>query len=413
MKIGFITASVSRNAGGLYESVRRLAQSMEGPASPIEVFGLEDEHTAFDLPAWAPLPVRAFPVIGPRRLGYAPRLFPALRERGLEVVMSHGLWMYSSWAVYKWHRKTRRPHIVHPHGMLDWWAVKNSRWKKWLALAFYERRHLESAACIRALCEAEAQAIRARGLKNPICVIPNGVDLPEEKSRLTSDERDHASAVANLKAAGRKVLLYLGRIHPKKGLANLVRAWASLRQSQLSTHDSRVDQWVLAIAGWDQNSHEPALKRLCDELGVAWEDINNRSAKSAPVSFLGPQFNAAKADCYRSCDAFILPSFSEGLPMALLEAWAYAKPVLMTPACNLPEGFDVGAAVRIEPRTGKIVDGLREFFAMSRESQEAMGRRGKDLAMARFNWNRIGSEMRAVAAWVLGKGATPDSVRHV
>jgi len=413
VKIGFITASVSRRAGGLYESVRRLAQSMEGPDSQIEVFGLEAEHTSSDLSAWAPLAVRAFPVIGPRRLGYAPQLLPALRERGPEVVMSHGLWMYPSWAVYKWHRKTRRPYIVHPHGMLDWWAVRNSRWKKWLALAFYERRHLESAACIRALCEAEAKAIRSYGLKNPICIIPNGIDLPQENGGHASDERSQPSVIANLKAGRGKVLLYLGRIHPKKGLANLLRAWAALQQSQASTRDSRVDQWVLAIAGWDQNGHEPELKRLCDELGVAWQDGNNRSAKPAPVSFLGPQFNAAKAGCYRSCDAFILPSFSEGLPMAVLEAWAYAKPVLMTPACNLPEGFDVGAAVRIEPKTGKIIDGLREFFAMSRESQEAIGRCGRELAAARFNWNRIGCEMRAVAAWVLGRGAIPDSVRDV
>ena len=73
----------------------------------------------------------------------------------------------------------------------------------------------------------------------------------------------------------------------------------------------------------------------------------------ASVVFLGPQFGAEKSECYRACDAFILPSLSEGLPMTVLEAWSYAKPVLMTAECNLPEGFAAGAAVRIGPVPGR------------------------------------------------------------
>ena len=107
----------------------------------------------------------------------------------------------------------------------------------------------------------------------------------------------------------RKVLLYLGRLHPKKNLANLIRAWNDSQRW-------RSDSWVLAIAGWDQGGYERELKRI---------------AASPSVVFLGPQFGAAKSECYRAFDAFILPSLSEGLPLPVMEAWAYAQPLLLKP----------------------------------------------------------------------------------
>jgi glycosyltransferase involved in cell wall biosynthesis len=109
-----------------------------------------------------------------------------------------------------------------PRGMLDPWALNNSRFKKKLAALVFENSHLRCAACLHALCQSEAKSIRAYGLTNPICVVPNGIDLPwvVEGSEL----RVESSALQRF-AAGRKILLYLGRIHPKKGLANLLKAW--------------------------------------------------------------------------------------------------------------------------------------------------------------------------------------------
>jgi poly(glycerol-phosphate) alpha-glucosyltransferase len=113
--------------------------------------------------------------------------------------------------------------------MLDRWALNNSRWKKRIAAFLYEDRNLQDAACIRALCDAEAQSIRAYGLRNPICVIPNGVEGSPEDSRF--EIRDSKLAFGE----GRQVLLYLGRLHPKKNLANLIRAWRATLNSQPST----------------------------------------------------------------------------------------------------------------------------------------------------------------------------------
>ena len=180
MKTASVIASLSRNAGGLFESVRRLHQSLaEIPNMSVNVFGLRDEFTDADKAAWSPLNVRAFSTRGPQHFGYAPGLKQTLLELDEDIIHTHGIWMYPSVVVRDWHRKTGRPYLVSPHGMLDPWAVKNSAWKKKLALLFYEREHLQNAACLRALCESEAKAMRAFGLRNPICIIPNGIDVPE------------------------------------------------------------------------------------------------------------------------------------------------------------------------------------------------------------------------------------------
>jgi len=434
MRIKFVTASLSRAAGGLFESVRRLAQATAGGQYDVQVLGVEDSYSRADLGAWEPLQVQLFHRFGPERFRFAPALMRGLQRRGADLIMSHGLWRYTSVATHRWHVQTGRPYIVHPHGMLDDWALKNARWKKRVASFCYEKAHLRDAVCLRALCEAEAVAIRRCGLTNPIAIIPNGVDVPYERNtddkvpthspssfaESTETGRDHREtgkdAVRGVPA--RKLLLFLGRIHPKKGLVNLLKAWKQVP----------ADDWVLAIAGWDDGGHLACLKQLCDELNLPWmeegrEEIvereNERSAVLSPlcplsspwrVVFLGPRFDAAKSACYCACDAFILPSLSEGLPMAVLEAWSYAKPVLMTELCHLPEGFAAEAAVKINTNPNELARGLNQLKSMSAADLTEMGRRGRDLVKARFNWQKIGAQMRGVCDWVANGGPRPDAV---
>jgi glycosyltransferase involved in cell wall biosynthesis len=379
MKVGFLVSSISREAGGLFHSVRGLAKAVASANANVRVFGISDEQSAVDLREWQPLSVQTFhPQL--RAWGYSNQLVPAMLGADLDVLSVHGLWKYCSVGSLRWHRETNRPYIVHPHGMLESWALQNAKAKKRIAALLYENEHLRRAACLRALSEAEAESIRACGLHNPICVIPNGVDLPEL-----------SNGNVKILPASRKTLLYLGRLHPKKNLANLVRAWNDTSDSQPG-----INSWVLAIAGWDQGGYENELKRI---------------AASPSVVFLGPQFGVAKSECYRACDAFILPSLSEGLPMTVLEAWAYAKPVLMTPECHLPEGFSAEAAIRIGSTPEQIVGGLKQLTEMSDADRGAMGARGRNLVARKFSWLGVGEQMRAVYEWVFGGGVPPETVR--
>jgi poly(glycerol-phosphate) alpha-glucosyltransferase len=126
------------------------------------------------------------------------------------------------------------------------------------------------------------------------------------------------------------------------------------------------------------------------------------------VHFLGPQFGELKAACFQAAAAFILPSVSEGLPMTVLEAWAHGLPVLMTPQCNLPYGFQAGAALRIEPEAASIAEGLGLLFQMSDSERSGMGARGLALVKERYHWPTVAAQMVAVYTWVLGAGPAPD-----
>jgi glycosyltransferase involved in cell wall biosynthesis len=432
VKTGFLVSSISREAGGLSQSVRGLAKALMSINVAVDVFAIEDRDSAADTVKWHPVPVHAFPPLL-RAWGYSKRLLPSLLDADLDVLSTHGLWKYSSVASHQWHQRLGRPYIIHPHGMLDAWALRHSQWKKRIAGTLYENGHLRGAACLRALCDSEAQSIRAYGLRNPICVIPNGIDLP----KLTEGSELSVEGLLLRVGQSRKILLYLGRVHPKKNLVALLKAWAIAQKPELSSQES--EEWLLVIAGWDQRGYEGELKRLSRELGLSFLDLRNQTSEIrnggsvssqeiavrtaattrlpsgsrhlTSVIFLGPQFGADKDACYRRCDAFVLPSLSEGLPMAVLEAWAHAKAVMMTPECNLPGGVAAGAAIEIGIEATEIARGLTQLFGMAASDRKEMGARGRALVAEKFSWPRIGEQMGAVYEWVLGGGAPPEMVR--
>lgn len=382
MNLLFLLGSLSRANGGVSESVRRLAQSLvRRDGVQVGVFGLQDDYYAEDIAAWSPVPAQGWPVSGPRAFGYAPGLSGALARSAAEAIHVAGLWMYPSLAHRRQQRRARRPYMISPHGMLDAWALRNSAWKKQIAAVWFERAHLAGASCLHALCEPEYQAIRAYGLTNPVCVIPNGVDLPDPAAPARS---------VPWPADGRKTMLFLGRLHPKKGLVPLVQAWRA-------ANDPR---WRLVIAGWDQGGHQAELQALVESWDLA-----------GSVLFTGPLHGVAKQDAYRAADAFILPSFSEGLPMTVLEAWSFAKPVLMTEACNLPAGFSAGAAVRIEAVADRLAGQLSTFFSMGEAETARRGRAGRALVEQSFAWPQVARQMAGVYAWMCAGGTPPPEVR--
>lgn len=404
MKIAMIANSVSRAAGGLLPAVQRLSQSLcVIPETQVDVIGLQDEFTFADAGSWQPLVPRTFPGQGPAALGFSPGLNRDLSQSDFDIVHQHGLWQFISVAVSRWHRTYQNPYLVSPHGMLDSWALDNSRTKKRIAAFCFQNKNLHQAGCLHALCEAEAHSMRDYGLNNPICIIPNGIDLPSA-NRLDVQAINLSLSGPVLFPSDRKVLLYLGRIHPKKGLMNLLHAWAQTAQDK---------GWILAIAGWDQGGHEQELKLLASNLGLSWMQADNLAAQKSmhhSLVFLGPMFNEAKLSCYEQCDAFILPSFSEGLPMVVLEAWAHGKPVLMTPQCNLPEGFAAEAAVRIDPSIDSIAEGLTQLFHLSGDALRLLGNNGRRLAETRFTWAKVAADIHAVYRWLRSEGPEPDCI---
>jgi poly(glycerol-phosphate) alpha-glucosyltransferase len=387
MTVAFVTPSLSREAGGIFEIERELGKALHrSTPADVEVLGLRDEHTDADRPKWAPLDPQAFDTIGPDAFGYAPNLLDVLHATDADLAHLHALWMYTSIAMLQWHRRTDCPHVVTINGMLDDWALQNPRWKKWVAGTLYENSNLQAAGCIQVNTEAEREAVRRYGVDGPVCIIPNGVTLPEDQPGEAPPWAGDIPAVAN-------VLLFLGRLHPKKGLEELLDGWAEWQSA------SDANPWHLAVVGWDDGGHEEALRRQV-----------RTNALDDSVHFLGPRFGAEKASAFHHADAFVLPSHSEGFPMAVLEAWSYGLPVLKTPACNIPEGFSADAAVRIAPRPGSIAEGFERLLSAPLEARVAIGRRGRTLVEDRFSWPRVAEQIYRVYRWLLGDGAQPDCV---
>jgi poly(glycerol-phosphate) alpha-glucosyltransferase len=385
MELAVVASCISRSAGGLYLSVSQMAKAISLLGVNCTVSGMRDKYTAEDLNQWVPLNVCVYSRRGPGFFSVSRSMRKAILKSKPDIVHTHGIWLYPSLIDLTAKRQMKTPYVVSPRGMLDSWALQNSAWKKKLAGWVYENRHLSRADCIHALCESEYRSIRSYGLKNPVAIMPNGIDLPN-----LEEEKKAIPPWGPQVDKDKKVMLFLGRIHSKKGLSNLVKAWPKAKPKD----------WILAIAGWDQGGHENQLKKLVAKLGLT-ED----------VIFPGPVYDDLKQTCLQNVSAFILPSFSEGLPMSVLEAWSYNLPVIMTRQCNIPEGFEANAAIEIRPEPNSIVEGLKQFVELSSGEQNQIGRNGLKLVKEQFTWPKIASQMIGVYKWILGKGTKPECVR--
>ncbi len=411
MKIGFLIDSASRRSGGLYDANRFLVQALARENNKIYLYSVRDEDTEKDLGGWGNVQAFVADPVGPRRFGYSPALKHLLLQNSPDILHSQGLWIYSSAVSLKWRATTNKPLVIHPHGMLDPWALRNSNVKKKLTGALFEWRHLRLSSCIRALCVSEAQSVRALGVRVPIAIIPNGITFSTGSREATeaSVHSDSTGARLNKTNNKPKQLLYLGRIHPKKGLENLVKAWSYLHKDR----STATQDWKLVIAGWGEGGHEAFLQRLATYLDLEWHDprvANSCSTKESTIDFIGPQFGDDKEKCFRNCDAFILPSFSEGLPMVVLEAWSYAKPVLMTPQCNLPEGFRANAAIELHADAKSIYQTLIDFMRLSDCTRIGIGQSGRKLVEEKFTWPEVASSVHAVSRWLVYGDPMPSCV---
>jgi len=194
-----------------------------------------------------------------------------------------------------------------------------------------------------------------------------------------------------------KKILFMARLHEKKGLVELIRAWEMLN----SLHHELAEKWTLVIAGSGEDLFEKKLRRL----------MENLSAGRSSISFRGLLSGEEKNMELCEASAFVLPSFSEGMPNGVLEAWSYGLPVVMTSECNLPEGEKAGAAVIVRPEKQSIMEGLKTIIEAGADKRLEMGRKGRSLVKAEFSWSVVAGKMASVYDWLTGlSGHQPDCV---
>ena len=335
-------------------------------------------------PSIAGVPSRRYPLGGREWLRHASARHNLSDQiRGADLVHIHGLWREhctgSAWLARRW----RKPYIVSAHGMLQTWALADKKLKKAVFSFVFERRNLARASCLHALTRAEVAEYRAFGIKAPVAIVPNGVDVPAVVS-----PEPFLNAFPQLR--GRRLILYLGRIHYKKGVDLLCRAWAAMAGNWPDAH--------LVIAGPDFDNTRAGIERLVQERGIGQR-----------VTFTGMLHGELKWSALEAAEFFMLPSHSEGLSVSVLEAMGRGLPVVVSEECNLPEVREHRCGLTIQPLEGQIREAMATLLSMHTAELKNLGNKGRQLIRQRYSWETVAAQMGEVYQWIL-TGRLPANV---
>ena len=321
---------------------------------------------------------RSAPILRRLRLSGALRSALASEAQTTQVIHSHGLWLAPGLYAAAAAGRAGKPLVISPRGMLSPVALSFSRTRKQVAWRAWQHRALRGAACLHATSEAECQDIRALGFINPVAVIPNGIDLPPEYRP---------------QARSARTVLSLGRLHPKKGLPQLLRAWARV--------EGAFPDWRLRIAGPAEGGHDAELEALARELGLA------------RVSIEGPIFGPEKLATYRDAELFVLPSLDENFGITVAEALAAGTPVISTTGAPWQGLEGEGCGWWVEQGEGSIASALAAAMALPREQLWSMGANGRRWMERDFTWQSVAAEMTSVYRWLACGADPPPSVRRI
>lgn len=313
-----------------------------------------------------------------RRLGISPEMHRelAIAAAHADIIHTHSLWrmanVYPGWVTRG--RKCRL--VVSPHGTLAPEALKYSALAKRAFWSFVQGPAVRHASCFHATAESEYEDIRSAGLRShPVCIIPLGVEVPELKSRPQTD---------------RRTLLFLGRIHHKKGVDILLEAW------RVVSH--RFPEWDLRIAGPDDGCLS-RMQTLAKKLNLK------------RVEFCEPLYGEAKLDAYREADLFVLPTRSENFGSTVAEALAAGTPVVVTKKAPWPDLETYKAGWWIEIGLDPLVGCLEEAMKEPAASLAERGARGREWMMREHSWARVGKMMRQAYRWLVYGGETPGFIK--
>lgn len=286
------------------------------------------------------------------------------------LVHDHGQWLPINHASAVLARQRRLPRIVSPRGMLSPWTRNHRGWKKRAAWWLYAHRDITQTQVVHATSELEARELRALGITQPIALIPNGVELARTLPAASSPPQ-------------RPYLLFLGRVHRKKGIRELLRVWQSLEPGE----------WELVIAGPDE------------------ERILSRSSLPGQVRYVGRVEGEAKHQLMQQASLFVLPSYSENFGVAVAESLIAGVPVIATHGTPWQQLAAHNCGWWIPMNEDCLRETLGAAMATPQDQLRAMGRRGRDFATRSFSWPRIAEQMAHVYLWMVGSGPQPMCVQ--
>jgi len=372
LRVMHLAGGTGPDALGVGRAVYYLARAQRALGHEVTVVSEQAEH----VDETHPLTVERSPLLAARtRLARrmrqaAPTFVRELIDRRPDVVHLHSIHVLENISVARHLRNAHVPYCVTIHGGLSRIARQRGRVKKTAVWWLGERQYLNHALYIHALTREEASDIAACGVKAPIIVAANGIDsasLPRP-----SDPRALFARAPEL--AGHRIFMFIGRIAPRqKGLDLFLQGLALANRP-----DCRV-----VIIGPDWRNGRASIEALSDQLGVRRQ-----------VTFFDAECPQRCADLIAGADVFVHTSRWEGMSLAVLEAAAWGKPCLLTPAAD-PNGAlgEDGAARIVDPTPEAIADGLREMTGLERHTLLTMGQRARQTVVSRFTWNRTAATL--------------------
>jgi glycosyltransferase involved in cell wall biosynthesis len=305
------------------------------------------------------------------RFSFTPGLSKALAgicaETRPSLLHDHGLWLHMNHVAATVTRRLKIRRVVSPRGMLDDWSMQYRGWKKRLAWSTYQRDDLASASAFSVTSAREAASVRHMGFRHPIAIVPNGIDLPD----LSGPAPDHD---------GERTLLFMSRIHPKKGLLDLVKAWAI----------SKKPGWKLVIAGPDEGGYLSVVRRAVLESGV-----------QQSVDVIGAVDGVEKERTLRSASLFVLPTYSENFGIVVGEALSYGVPVITTNVTPWEELRAHECGWWVDIGVEALAGALGEACEMTDGQRRAMGMRGRSLIEKSYSWRSVAEAHLEFYAWLL------------
>ncbi len=315
----------------------------------------------------------------PQRLGRSSEMWRWMkkqaRNRTIEIIHNHSLWMMPNVYPGRIANHFGIPYVVSPRGTLGDWPFHHGSRVKRLFWPLVQKPSLKGVTCWHATSHSEYEDIRRMGFRQPVAVIPNGIDIPPAMAK---------------RSDGPRTLMYLGRLHPKKGLDWLLRAW--------SVTENKFPEWRLHIVGADKQGYLAELRNLAQSLALK------------RVQFNDALYGEQKWKAYSEADLFVLPTRNENFGMVVAEALASGTPAIVSKGAPWSGLGTRQAGWWIDTGVDPLISCLEKALSSTPEDLAAMGQRGRAWMEREFSWDLVGERMVKSYNWVLGHEPLPDWV---
>ena len=274
-----------------------------------------------------------------------------------DIVHLHGIWSLELHRCVTICRRWGVPYVIAPRGMLEPWSLKQKWLKKRIARWLFQDRDLKCAAALHATAESEAEQFRKLGFKNPVIVSPNGVNVPEHFNRVEHVERR---------------VLFVSRMHPKKGVLELIEAWNKIQPKDWKC------ELVYTVSGDLEKEYEAKVRAHVNELGMQDQFI-----------FTGALNDDEKWAAYARADLFVLPTYSENFGIVVAEALWAGVPVITTKGTPWQELEKHACGWWIDIGVEPLVKALKDAMSQSVAARQKMGECGRKLVEEKYTWDAV------------------------